>query len=110
MAEGLSIREMNVMREALWHVVQRGDISDADREVAHDLYSRFSGGLVPNLFKDQTAKLHFHLVRAENHAQSALDLLYGKDAVKRSIWFRMAIGRAQSILMSAYIRDAKLNR
>jgi hypothetical protein len=62
------------------------------------------------VFKDATDELHFHLVRGEHHAQQALDLLYRPDGAKRSIWFRMAIGRAQSILMSAYVRDLRLKR
>lgn len=73
---------------------------DADQFVEHE---------VP-VFKDSTEELHFHLVRAERHSQQALDLLYKPDGPKRSIWFRMAIGRAQSILMSAYVRDLRMKR
>lgn len=61
-------------------------------------------------FKTPTDELHFNLVRAERHAQQALDLLYKPDGARRSIWFRMAIGRAQSILMSAYVRDLRMKR
>lgn len=61
-------------------------------------------------FKTPTDELHFNLVRAERHAQQALDLLYKPDGAKRSMWFRMAIGRAQSILMSAYVRDLRMKR
>jgi hypothetical protein len=61
-------------------------------------------------FKSPTDELHFNLVRAERHAQQALDLLYKPEGPKRSIWFRMAIGRAQSILMSAYVRDLRMKR
>lgn len=110
MAEGLSLREMNVLCESVWHSVQRGDIPDDDREVLHDLYARFSGGLMPTTFKNPTDELHFHLVRGERHSQSALDLLYRPGEPKRSVWFRMAVGRAQSILMSAYVRDLKMGR
>lgn len=110
MGDGLSIRETDVLREAVWHAVQRGDIPDEDREVLHELYSKFSGGLKPSEFKDPTEQLHFYLVGAERRAQQALDLLYKPEGPKRSIWFRMAIGRAQSILMSAYVRDLRLGR
>jgi hypothetical protein len=53
-------------------------------------------------------ELHFHLILAENHSQQALDLLYNLGGPKRSIWFRMALGRAQSILMSLYVRDIRI--
>lgn len=108
MEEGLSERDVAVLREAVWHAVQRGDIPDGDRVQLHDLYSRLIGEPVLSVFKDPTEELHFHLVRAENHAQRALDLLYKPGGPKRSIWFRMAIGRAQNILMSAYVRDLRL--
>lgn len=58
-------------------------------------------------FLNPTDELHYNLVRAERHAQQAFDLLHREDAPKRSIWFRMAVGRAQSILMTAYVRDIK---
>lgn len=107
--DGLSMRETNVLREAVWHAVQRGDVPDEDREVLHELYSKFSGGLKSE-FKDPTEELHFYLVGAERLTQKALDFLYKPEGAKRSIWFRMAIGRAQNILMSAYVRDLRLGR
>lgn len=55
-------------------------------------------------FKDATDELQFNLVRAEQHARQAHDLLYNSDLV-RSIWFKMAVGRAQSILMSLYKQE-----
>lgn len=109
----LSSRDVAVLREAVWHAVQRGDIPDDDRHLLHDLYGRLKGNnIIPEeaVFKDPTDELYFHLVRSEHHAQKALDLLYKPDGPKRSIWFRMAIGRAQNILMSAYVRDLRLGR
>lgn len=53
-------------------------------------------------FRDTTDELHYNLIRAEQHARQAHDILYKKDAPKRSLWFRLALGRAQSILMSLY--------
>lgn len=58
-------------------------------------------------FKDSTAELHFNLVRAEQHARQAHDVLYREDAPKRSVWFKMAAGRAQSILLSLYVQEMR---
>lgn len=41
-----------------------------------------------------------YIQEAERNAQKALDHLYDKDGPKRSLWHRLALGRAQSILMS----------
>jgi hypothetical protein len=57
-------------------------------------------------FKDLTEELHYNLVRAEQHARQAHDMLY-KKGPDRSIWFRMALGRAQSILMSLYVQERR---
>lgn len=56
-------------------------------------------------FKNKTDELHFNLVRAEQHARQALDVLYSEAGPKRSLWFRMVLGRAQSILMSLYKQE-----
>lgn len=56
-------------------------------------------------FKSQTDELHFNLVRAEQHARQAHDMLYSGAGPKRSLWFRMALGRAQNILMSLYKQE-----
>lgn len=56
---------------------------------------------------DPTALLQFNLVRAELHARQAHDLLYERKGPKRSIWFKMAVGRAQSILMSLYVQERR---
>lgn len=58
-------------------------------------------------FKDTTDELHFNLHRAEQHARQAHDLLYLEEGPKRSIWFKMAVGRAQSILMSLYVQELR---
>jgi hypothetical protein len=53
-------------------------------------------------------ELTFNLARAEIHARKALDLLYkrGKAGdLMRSLWYRIALGRAQSILMSLYKQE-----
>lgn len=52
-------------------------------------------------------QFHFHLVRAEQHARQAHDLLYKPDGPKRSIWVKMAVGRAQSILMSLWHQELR---
>lgn len=56
-------------------------------------------------FRDPSDELHFNLVRAEHHARRVHDLVYEPDGPKRSIWFKMAVGRAQSILMSLYQQE-----
>jgi hypothetical protein len=62
-------------------------------------------------FEDATDELYFNLVQAERYATQALEVLYRlKDPAKRSIFFRMAVGRAQNILMSVLVRDVKIER
>lgn len=56
-------------------------------------------------FKDTEYALQHHLRRAERHAQSAYTLLFREDGPKRSLWYRMLVGRAQSILMSLYVQE-----
>lgn len=56
-------------------------------------------------FKDPTEELQFNLARAELHARQAHDMLYLQDGPKRSFWFKSAMGRAQSILMSLHVRE-----
>jgi hypothetical protein len=58
-------------------------------------------------FNNSTDELQFHLVRAEHHARQAHDLLYEQRGPRRSIWFKMAVGRAQSILMSLYVQERR---
>lgn len=68
-------------------------------------------GRLPDVtnFEDPTSELHYHLNRAERHAQTALNVCYRlENPAKRSFWFRAALGRAQSILMSIYVRDLKI--
>lgn len=59
-------------------------------------------------FKNKTDEFHFHLVRAEQHARQAHDMLYAGAGPQRSMWIRMMLGRAQSILMS--LRTQELRR
>lgn len=49
--------------------------------------------------------LVYNLVRGQMHAQQALDICYKTDGCKRSLWFKMLLGRAQSILMSLTVRE-----
>lgn len=50
-------------------------------------------------------RLVYNLVRAQQHAQQALDVCYKVGGPKRSLWYRMVLGRAQSILMSLSVRE-----
>ena len=61
--------------------------------------------VVTEEFRDSTDELHYHLIRAEHHAKKAHDLLYERDGPKRSMWFRLLAGRAQSILMGLYVQE-----
>lgn len=57
--------------------------------------------------QDTTELFRFHLVRAENHARWGFNLLYDKEGPKRSLWIRMALGQAQSILMSLWKQELR---
>lgn len=50
--------------------------------------------------------LVYNIARAQRYAQEALDLCYKPGSnVKRSLWYKMTLGRAQSILMSLLVRE-----
>lgn len=46
-----------------------------------------------------------HLKDAHTSAEKALNLLHDKDGPNRSMWYRMRVGRAQSALISLYVRE-----
>lgn len=46
-----------------------------------------------------------HLDQAQAHAYTAFGLLYGEEGVKRPLWFRWMLGRAQSILMFLLVNE-----
>lgn len=58
-------------------------------------------------FKSRTDEFQFNLVRAEQHARQAHDMLYSGAGPQRSLWVRMALGRAQSILMSLWTQEIR---
>lgn len=64
--------------------------------------------LLPNklAFKSFTHELNHNLVLAERHARQAHDLLYTRHP-SRSLWFKMALARAQSILMSLRVQELR---
>lgn len=45
------------------------------------------------------------LQKAHTHAQRALDALYRPSGPKRSILYRIALGRAQSLLIGLYVQE-----
>lgn len=49
--------------------------------------------------------LAYNIANAQRFAQKALDLCYKADGCKRSLWYKMTLGRAQSILMSLLVRE-----
>lgn len=58
-------------------------------------------------FKSRTDEFHFNLVRAERHARQAHDMLYSGSGPTRGFWVRSALGRAQSILMSLWVKELR---
>jgi hypothetical protein len=49
--------------------------------------------------------LNWNLIRAEAHAQQALDLLYQPYGPRRSLLYRLRLGRAQNSLMVLVVRE-----
>jgi hypothetical protein len=45
------------------------------------------------------------LEKAHTHAQKALEALYSPSGPKRSILYRIALGRAQSLLIGLYVQE-----
>jgi hypothetical protein len=58
-------------------------------------------------FKSRTEEFHHHLSQAEQHARKAHDMLYSGGGPQRSLWYRMTLGRAQSILMSLWTQELR---
>ncbi len=77
---------------------------DLMREAA-DEFQKCVPGPTLSIIKGPDEELRFNLVRAEIHARQAHDLLYKENGPKRNFWYRFTAGRAQSILMSLYVRE-----
>lgn len=105
MSKAFNAREIEVLRESVWHAIQRSDIPDEDVGVLSYLYRQLNGSSI-EMFDSQEERLKYHLRLAERNAQYAYTMLFEPEAPKRSFWFRSAVGRAQSILMSCYVREA----
>lgn len=58
-------------------------------------------------FKSRTDEFHFNLVRAEQHTKQAHDMLYSGSGPTRGFWVRTALGRAQSTLMSLWVKELR---
>lgn len=71
---------------------------------AADEFEKLLGKKKP--FKSSSEELQFNLLRAEQYARQAHDLLY-TTGLMRSVWFKMALGRAQSIIMSLYNQEMR---
>lgn len=60
---------------------------------------------------DRREKLHREFIEdleaAQTLSERALNALYAESGPKRSIFYRMLLGRAQSILMSLVVQEAK---
>lgn len=50
------------------------------------------------------------LLTAHTCAQRALDALYRPSGIKRSILYRLALGRAQSLLIGLYVQELQRER
>jgi len=55
--------------------------------------------------EDSCVEFIHDLKLAHTHAQKALDALYSPSGPKRSILYRMALGRAQSLLIGLYVQE-----
>lgn len=93
--------DKNELHVDLGKLLVNGDLM---REAA-DEFEQFLPSDAEASFSDPVEELHFNLVRAELHARQAHDLLYKPGGPKRSMLFRMLVGRAQSILMSLWVQE-----
>jgi hypothetical protein len=60
----------------------------------------------PEVKKDRQEEYLFYLGEAHTSAQIALDILYERNGIKRSLLHRMLLGRAQSILIGLCVQEA----
>jgi hypothetical protein len=59
--------------------------------------------MIGGMYEDEL--LVWNLIRAQVHAQQALDQLYLVGGPKRGFWYRMTLGRAQSTLINLAARE-----
>lgn len=52
-------------------------------------------------------EFHEDLEAAQNLSERALNSLYAQYGPKRGFWYRWKLGRAQSLLMSLVVKEAK---
>lgn len=93
--------DKNELGVPLGELLLNGDLI---REAANEFET-----LIPERegFKSFSDEMQFNIVRAELHARQAHDLCYQRGGERRSLWFKMALGRAQSILMSLYTQERR---
>lgn len=92
--------DVDILCESLWHSMARADIPDIERTrmsaIREQLnHTRIDGA---NVVVMRDLSIKDHVAIAERHAQRAFDLSHGDEHQK--FWVRIAIGRAQSILIS----------
>lgn len=93
--------DVDITCESLWHSMQRGDISDYERERLRAIHEQLNSTRVDKndvIIVTGHLSIREYVEISENHAQKALDLAYGKEP--QTFRVRRAIGRAQSILIS----------
>lgn len=56
-------------------------------------------------FKTPLEEYQYHLEEAEKASRRALDMLYSPVGVKRPLWYRMTLGKAQNALISLIRRE-----
>lgn len=54
---------------------------------------------------EKLKEFRIHLEKAHTHAQRALDMLYQGDGPRRGFFYRVALGRAQSILIGLSVQE-----
>jgi hypothetical protein len=60
--------------------------------------------MAQNLTEEE--ELVYNIGKAQQHAKKALDICYKPNGdCQRSLWYKMTLGRAQSILMSLLVRE-----
>lgn len=93
--------DVEVLCESLWHSLQRADIPDEDRSRLSDIRAQLDVARIDKtgaIIATRDLSIKEHVQVAENHTQKAFNLAHGDE--RQKLWVRMAIGRAQSILIS----------
>lgn len=99
---------MNIKRQQMVGYL-RGMASEQGGVVVDiaDEFEKMTNELDPDFDGNKTNKFRHHLNQAHIHAELAYGLLFEADGLKRSYFMRSAIGKAQNILITWYVRELK---